>query len=107
MDYGSMVDEYGRGEPEIGEEKWEAEQEGRRILREEMIREDLEQKGLSKEDIEKVINFMSKSEEHAQNEKLIAEFDEQRLAELNALAEEKGLSTEDEELDQFLDSVFE
>lgn len=31
---------------------------------------------------------------------------EQRFADLNALAAEKGLATEDEELDQFIDSVF-
>ena len=42
-------------------------------------------KNYSKEDIEKVINFFSKSKEHIENERLIAEFDEQRLADLNML----------------------
>ena len=43
-------------------------------------------KNYSKEDIEKVINFFSKSKEHIENERLIAEFDEQRLVDLNMLS---------------------
>ena len=46
--YSMMVDENFSGEPVVGEEAWEAEQEGRRILREEMLREELEKQGLSK-----------------------------------------------------------
>lgn len=104
--YSMMVDENFSGEPEVGEDAWEAEQEGMRLLREVMLREDLEKQGVSQEDIEKAIKFMQNGKEHAENERLIAEFDEQRLADLNALAAEKGLATEDEELDQFIDSVF-
>jgi ribosome-binding protein aMBF1 (putative translation factor) len=94
-DYHLRVDEHGSGEPEIGEEAWEAEQEGKKILREEMLREELEKQGFSEEDIAKVIKFKENSAQHAENERLAAEFDEQRLADLNALAEEKGLATED------------
>lgn len=94
-DFPMSIDEFGSGEPEVGEEAWEAEQEGRRILREEMLREELEKQGFSKEDIDKVIKFKENSKEHVENERLTAEFDEQRLADLNALAEEKGLVTED------------
>lgn len=93
--YSMMVDENFSGEPEVGEDAWEAEQEGMRLLREDMLREDLEKQGVSQEDIEKAVKFMQNGKEHAENERLIAEFDEQRLADLNALAEEKGLATED------------
>ena len=93
--YSMMVDENFSGEPEVGEDAWEAEQEGMRILREDMLREDLEKQGVSQEDIEKAVKFMQNGKEHAENERLIAEFDEQRLADLNTLAEEKGLATED------------
>lgn len=41
MDYKSMIDENFCGEPEIGEEAWEMEQEGWRILREEMEKDAL------------------------------------------------------------------
>lgn len=40
----------------------------------------------SQNDIEKVINFFSKNKEHIENEKLIEEFDEQRLIELNMVS---------------------
>lgn len=93
--YSMMVDENFSGEPEVGEDAWEAEQEGMRLLREDMLREDLEKQGVSQEDIEKAVKFMQNGKEHAENERLIAEFDEQRLADLNTLAEEKGLATED------------
>lgn len=56
--------------------------------------------GVPQEDTEKAIKFMQNGKKHA------AEFDEQRLADLNALAAEKGLATEDKELDQFTDSMF-
>lgn len=52
MDYKGMVDENFSGEPEIGEEKWEAEQEGLRILQEEMEKANslAEEKGLITKD---------------------------------------------------------
>ena len=60
----------------------------------------------SSDRIEKVNDNNQNGKECAGNERLIAGFDEQKLADLNALAAEKGLVTEDEELDQFIDSVF-
>ena len=60
----------------------------------------------SSDRIEKVNDNNQNGKEHVGGERLIAAFDEQRLADLNALAAEKGLVTEDEELDQFIDSVF-
>lgn len=53
MDYKGMVDENFSGEPEIGEEAWEKEQEGLRILREEMEKVNAlaEEKGLTTEDM--------------------------------------------------------
>ena len=60
----------------------------------------------SSDRIEKVNDNNQNGKEHVGNERLIVAFDEQRLVDLNALAAEKGLVTEDEELDQFIDSVF-
>lgn len=112
MDYSSMIDENGCGEPEVGEAQWEEYKEGMRALGLEHLREDLEKEGYSKEDIDKVIDFFSKSKEHAEDERLVADFDEQRLAEmneqLNRFAEDRGLSTpeSDESVDEDIYDVF-
>lgn len=50
----------------------------------------------SSDRMEKVNDNNPNGKEHARNGRLIADFDEQRLVDLNALAAEKGLATESE-----------